>query len=542
MGNSNQIRKTGAGPNAKADGSSGFTIDPGPYEAIIMAHVQGSRMGQLQVWVPDWGGDYDPANPVIVSYASPFYGVTYGTNDQSTTPGAFSSGQSYGMWMVPPDLGTTVLVTFVAGDKSRGYWFGCVYNSPSHHMVPGMARHIGGESKAVPDSAFSTINSSIGTNSYMPVVEYDTIANSAFSTDGLTSTQRFIHPYQASIYIKQGLDRDPIRGAITSSSMREAPSNVYGISTPGRPAGTKSQTSLPGAQGQEAVVGRLGGHQFVMDDGARGATDTSVADGTDQLIRLRSAGGHQILMNDTENVLYIASSSGMHWMEFSNNGTINMYAKGGINMRSEGVLNLQGDEAILINRKSISINGTKGVNITSDNSVSVQALVSVLLASDAMCTVSGGAAVSVLAGGALTLSAIGTTTIMGALTNLTGTPGKGIKPVTPVKTNRLPDVSWNGTNWQYTTEKLESVCIWAPAHEPWVQPGPNNRPKPVSNSGGSILGSLAIGIAEGALGSLAVSGGLSVSSALGGFFSAGTGGGGGGGATPFLPSNGPIAD
>ena len=93
-----------------------------------------------------------------------------------------------------------------------------------------------------------------------------------------------------------------------------------------------------------------------------------------------------------------------------------------------------------------------------------------------------------------------------------------------------------------TTEKLEIVCIWAPAHEPWVQPGTNNRPKPVSNSGGSILGSLAIGIAEGALGSLAVSGGLSVSSALGGFFSAGTGGGGGGGATPFLPSNGPIAD
>lgn len=523
MGESNQIRKKGADPKAKADGSSGFTIDAGPYEAIIMAHVQGTRMGQLQVWVPDWGGDYDPENPIIVSYASPFYGITYGTNQESTNPGAFTAGQSYGMWMVPPDLGTTVLVTFVAGDKNRGYWFGCVYNSPSHHMVPGMARHVGGEDKAVPDATFAKVNAGIGTNSYMPVVEYDTIANSAFASDGLTSTQRFIHPYQASVLINQGLDRDPIRGAITSSSMRESPSNVYGISTPGRPAGTKPQTNLPGAQGQQAVAARLGGHQFVMDDGATGATDTSVKDGTDQLIRLRSAGGHQILLNDTENVLYIASASGMHWMEFSNNGTINVYAKGGINMRSEGVLNLQGDEAIFINSKSISINGEKSVNITSTNSVSVQALASVVLASDALCTVSGGAATSILAGGALTLSAIGATTIFGSVTNLAGVPGKGIKPVLPAKTNSLPDVTWDGTNWQYATGKLDSVCIWAPSHEPWLEPGTNNRPKPVVG-GGSLLGTLAIGLAAGALGSLAVSGGLSVSDSIGKFFSTDSGG------------------
>jgi hypothetical protein len=521
MGDSNQIRKTGADPKAKADGASGLTIDPGPYEGIVMSHVQGTRMGQLEVYVPDWGGSYDPDNPIIVSYASPFYGTTYGTNDQNQPDSAFTTGQSYGMWMVPPDIGSTVLVTFVAGDKNRGYWFACAYNSSSHHMVPGLARNIGGEKNSYADKTYSNITGALGTNSAMPVVEYDTRASTAFNPDGLINTPRFIHPYQASVLINQGLDRDPIRGAITSSSMREVPSNVYGISTPGKALGSKPQTSLPGQQGQEAVIARSGGHSFVMDDGAKGAADPSVADGTDQLIRLRSAGGHQILMNDTENVLYIASASGMHWMEFSNNGTINVYAKGGINMRSEGVLNLQGDEAILINSKSIAINGEKGVSITSTNSVSVQAIASVLIASDAMCTISGGAATSVLAGGALTLSAIGATTIMGAMTNLTGTPGKGIKPVIPVKTNSLPNVTWDGINWQYSTGKLDSVCIWAPAHEPWVEPGTNNRPKPVVQSGGSILGGLALGIAEGALGSLAVSGGLSVSDSIGSFFKSG---------------------
>jgi len=518
MGDSNQIRKTGADPKAKADGDSGLTIDPGPYEAVVMSHVRGNRMGQLEVYIPDWGGSYDPDNPTIVSYASPFYGTTYGTNEQSLPDSAFTTGQSYGMWMVPPDIGSTVLVTFAAGDKSRGYWFACVYNSPSHHMVPGLARNIGGEKNSYADKNYPNITDAIGTNSSMPVVEYDTSASTAFTPDGLINTPRFIHPYQASVLINQGLDRDPIRGAITSSSMREVPSNVYGISTPGRALGTKAQTNLPGQQGEEAVIARSGGHSFVMDDGANGAADSSVADGTDQLIRLRSSGGHQILMNDTENVLYIASASGMHWMEFSNNGTINVYAKGGINMRSEGVLNLQGDEAILINSKSIAINGEKGVSITSTNSVSVQAIASVLLASDALCTISGGVATSVLAGGALTLSAIGATTISGATTNLTGLPGKGIKPVLPAKTNQLPDVSWNGTNWQYETGKLDSVCVWAPSHEPWIDPETKQRPKPISASGPGLLGGLAIGIATGALGSLAVSGGISASESISSFF------------------------
>ena len=53
--NSESIRTSGANPIGKADGkNSGFTIEPGPYEAIVQGYVQSSRLGQLIVTIPDF--------------------------------------------------------------------------------------------------------------------------------------------------------------------------------------------------------------------------------------------------------------------------------------------------------------------------------------------------------------------------------------------------------------------------------------------------------------------------------------------------------
>ena len=75
------IRRSGADPSGKADGKlSGFTIDPGPYEATVVGHVENTRSGQLIVTIADWGGfvpdqNQGPnADQIVVSYASPFYG------------------------------------------------------------------------------------------------------------------------------------------------------------------------------------------------------------------------------------------------------------------------------------------------------------------------------------------------------------------------------------------------------------------------------------------------------------------------------------
>lgn len=464
----NAIRITGADPNSQASGKkSGFAVDPGPYEAVVMKHVECNRMGQLEVYIPALSGiTPELSNPIPVSYASPFYGTTYGTDTQKNPDDAYLSGQSYGMWMVPPDIGCKVLVTFAGGDTGRGYWFACIYDSTSHHMVPGLGRAVGGKDKTLTPNSQVPVDGS----SNLPVVEYSTKSSTAFQTDGIENTPRHPHEYQASILIKQGLDKDKIRGAISSSSLRESPSNVYGISTPGRKITAGDQV----AGKSQAVFARKGGHQFVMDDGA--------SDGTDQLIRLRTGGGHQILMNDTEQVLYIASASGNHWMEFSNNGQINVYSIGGFNLRTGGVMNLHSDVSLNMSAPNIKMTAVGNekvplgsISMATSGNFTASAVGMASLKCNGMLTLSAIGKASLTAGGFLSMSSAVKTSVFGGVLLLnSGAPGVPM-PVLPPTTKFLTDTKLQGTVWA-TGGIITTGCTVAPAHEPWLD-ADGKRPK-----------------------------------------------------------------
>jgi hypothetical protein len=475
-------RSSKAGARAQPSGDSGYTRDPGPYEALVIAHVQNSRMGQLQVYIPDWGGlQTDPENQITVKYASPFYGKTAGTDSQQIPPTPLSTGQSYGMWMVPPDIGAKVLVTFVGGDRDRGYWFACCYDSPSHHMVPGIGRNIGGKGNTV-STGDADLDAGVGPDSVVPVVEFTTGAATAFTETGLVDTKRYQHAIQTKLLVMQGLDRDKIRGAISSSSMREVPSNVYGISTPGK----KVSKSPAGAE--DLVLARFGGHQFVMDDGA--AADSSEPEGTDQLIRLRTAGGHQILMNDTEQIFYIASANGYQYLEFGNDGMIHMFGYAGINVRAAGALNLHSDSAVNINSGgSVNINGALGVKIESLATVDVKAAVGVSIGADGFLKMTGAAAAQLTSLGPMTVGSPSTLSLWGKGTlNLNcGTPPAPVPPI-PTIPKFVPDVIFDGKRWVWTPGAIASICSIVPAHEPWIDPATGKRPAPAK--GGGLTGAL----------------------------------------------------
>jgi len=506
-----RFRKTGAAVTAKADGKrSGFNVDPGPYEAIVQGHVQGSRMGQLIVTIPDWGGInnvFDSAalgdgtgstsNQIVVSYASPFYGSTYGADTGINANTPQTAGQSYGMWCIPPDVGNKVLVTFVSGDMNRGYWFACVYDSPSHHMVPANGRNIGGPGFVAPIPASDGVVG-ITDASILPVVEADVSDPKLFTATGLTDTPRFPHEIQTKILMQQGLDQDKIRGAISSSSMRESPSNVYGISTPGRSPTTSNQVK----NNSQAVYFRQGGHSFVMDDGADGTGQDPV--GTDQLIRLRTSGGHQLLMNDTEGILYVAAASGSQWMEFSSDGTINVYAANGYNLRSSGDINFHSDTGIHMCAPTIDISAipslgstsTPSISLSSSGTVDVVSITEMTLTADTSLKLNSIGTIDLLSGSDLTMGSAATATLGssgstvitgqslaldGSMLYLNSNPSN-IQPIIPPvpvvlsPPNMLPDTLYAGAGWINNGLQVPSTCTVAPAHEPWVVPGTTQRP------------------------------------------------------------------
>jgi hypothetical protein len=90
--------------------------------------------------------------------------------------------------------------------------------------------------------------------------------------------------------------------------------------------------------------------------------------GDSQLVRLRSAGGHQILLNDTNEVLYIINNKGTAWLEFTPKGSINIYSGDSLNIRSEMDLNFHADGNVNINAGS-SLRMYAGASIESQTAL-----------------------------------------------------------------------------------------------------------------------------------------------------------------------------
>jgi hypothetical protein len=307
-------------------------IFPGPYVGIVKGNKDPLRAGRLKVLIPSLRGTYKSEFDGLIDcdYLSPFYG---NKGLRHVKPGTkhTDSQFSYGFWAVPPDLETRVLVILAEGKMEQAFWIGCVQEPLTNHMTPGIA-----SSRKVKDELNQDPIEDYG-SSNLPAGEVNRF--SGVDEINYKNKNKPIHPL-ADTLLRQGLSADDVRGNTTSSAQREAPSQVFGMSTPGRlnPGSTPQKVSTDDAEAT-AIVDRLSGHTFVMDDGA--------ADGTNQLTRLRTASGHQLLMHDTEGVVYIANGSGNAWIEMNSEGRIDVYSGiGGINMRTQGDFNLHSDANI----------------------------------------------------------------------------------------------------------------------------------------------------------------------------------------------------
>lgn len=347
---------------------------PGPYLAKIVSHIDPTYMGTLEVEIlrpVGNAGDGTQGQLHQVKMVSPFWGST-GIDYVTKDPNDYNNTQkSYGMWFVPPDVGSTVLIFFIDGDSKRGYWFGCVPDEAVNFMVPGIA----------------ATEFTVDGKGRVPVAEY----NKRASTGGSDATQvkKPKHPF-ATVLEKQGLLKDDIRGITTSSARREVPSHVFGISTPG-PIDKKSGAKK-GAVGkkehrvEQAFVSRLGGSTFVMDDGddkflrkksageakpeyvsvEQNENGGNVAIPHNELVRIRTRTGHQILLHNSEDLIYIGNSSGTTWIELTSNGKIDIYAKDSISIHTENDLNVTAERDInLTAKRDFNVHAERFVKMTS---------------------------------------------------------------------------------------------------------------------------------------------------------------------------------
>ena len=356
----------GGDPGYDTSQLRGVREERGIVTGIVKANVHPTNMGVIKIWIPTYSTDQnDKTQWRSVRYCTPFYSRVDNSGVSDTY---FGTKVTAGITTPPPDIGTKVLAFFPEGRNSEGYYFACV---PDLYMM-----------QTLPEA---TISGGVAAG------EFNDSPAGTHHTGKITNWRTQTRPedfFTQDTLVKQGLSDDRIRGLNNSSYMRESPAEIIGIASKGRRITTQGQDFTlsynqqiknPDTADKTVLEGLLGptarrkGHSITLDDGD--------IDGNSNQIRLRTSTGHQLLLNDTEGVIYVGNSDGSCWIELSNEGTMDVYAQDSINFRSANI-NFHADENIKMHAKGFAqivadqqlhLQGTQETTIVTEGEAGINA-------------------------------------------------------------------------------------------------------------------------------------------------------------------------
>lgn len=346
------------------------TFDVSPIMiGVVVNSDDPQQMGRLQVSIPSINSNpiQSSAHP-WVSYGSPYGGVSY---DVPRGPGAGESTRgpvAYGLWAIPKE-GTRVIVCAVDNDPNQLYWIGCIYPNSIPHTMP-HGRH----SSKFEDGDYVGPRTSVEDESIYPLYSNQ---QAAFTSNGKTPD---INNYE---WLSRGIDYSaaaaiPARVSDTDPDSRIASQIPDDQDTE---ITLKDGTTRKFRQGyserrtqsndgtvrlESSTVGLTspGFHAFSMDDREENCR-----------MRFRTTGGHQIILDDTNERLYISTNEGKNYVEMDANGHIFVYSQESISLRSEGDLNFTAD-------KTVRITGKEGVHVESGGELRVHSMEDIYIRGD----------------------------------------------------------------------------------------------------------------------------------------------------------------
>ncbi len=327
-----------------------------PSVGIVLNTDDPLQMGRVQVFCPAYGDN--PKKLLHLpwcAYASAFGGsiknkcFTRGVKDG---PEKSTGAVQYGFWAVP-EQGAHVVVGCLDGDPKRRFYFGSLpEHQETHTLFHG--RYKWGEG-GIPNGPL--------TSDGEPIEPAYTNLGKAFQDDRTSREWKTrVADYQATAvredvgevpndtkdkYLDQQYDKisdaeqddwvKPILGAHGydwtgfKGTGAFLSSRAYGFSTPGF-------------------------HAWSMDDRAFNSR-----------IKLRSATGHQIIMDDTNERIYIMTNKGKSWVELDSSGNIDVYSDKRISMHAKQDINFTTDETFRVHAK-------KGIHMYAGNNISQEDL------------------------------------------------------------------------------------------------------------------------------------------------------------------------
>lgn len=354
--------------------SDGSEIVPMMMIGVVTNNNDPQQMGRVQVYVPALS---EHQQHVIedqlpwASYVSPIGGI-----DERSARGPAKPGQnvnspygdksagavSYGMWAIPK-VGTRVIVVAIDNDPNQLYYIGCVFDNSTTHTMP-HGRYItdAPDVDQGPDGPLTSTEQPIEplyTNTLKAFGDHE---NYEWRTRGADYSVAAISPTRLASDIESDTnenhtgtvskrldDRDTEivedDGQIVGKDVKFRQGYALSRSDPSKVTNDEyhDERNKRTDRNLEPTVTSIttpGFHAISMDDRPENCR-----------MRFRTATGHQMIMDDTNERIYVSTSEGRNWIEMDSDGNIMVYSQQSVAIRAEGDLNLTSDAKIRMTAK-----------------------------------------------------------------------------------------------------------------------------------------------------------------------------------------------
>lgn len=319
-------------------------------EGVVIANNDEDQMGRIKVWIPAVDGEkYDVDVLPWAQYVSPSAGVT--TNNVVGREKDFRAGPvAYGFWAIPK-INAIVLVMFLNGDTNRRFYIG---SSPGLHT---------NRSLPAGRNIFKENNNEVGpfTDTYEKMQPSYRNLRAAFGNDPSVSEAKTRGFYERQV-------------AQEETSKNGAEGYAHGTVDTGNLDPQTYCWSTPG------------GHFITMVD-----------DPANCRLRVKTTSGNQILLDDTNERIYISSARGGTWIEMDEDGHLHMFANDSFSVTSGADINFTakknfnvevGGQINLKAEECINIDSNCNLNITIAGSVMMTACsnINLLASNEIICT------------------------------------------------------------------------------------------------------------------------------------------------------------
>ncbi len=298
------------------------------------------QMGRLRIICPAYGDtlNTDLEDVPWATYVSPFGGNT-DLMPRGVTQDVTQGPVAYGMWSVPVE-GAKVAVGCFDGNPQTRFWSGCVHEQFTTNTLP--------HGRYFKSPNYNTPNSFQG----KPAGPYSTYENQ-INPLAANLQQHFASSNAAYEYSTRGADFSA--AAVNSDQVKASPvaqADDINVTVNGTAItqGYAANGMFPGmSSAYRSTVYTWttpGFHSISMDDRPQNCR-----------VRMRTVGGAQILLDDSNERIYINTAKGQCYVEFDQYGYGNLYFATGFNVHSGGDINFTSDA-------TIRFSGATGIHMT----------------------------------------------------------------------------------------------------------------------------------------------------------------------------------